>query len=151
MPGVTIDKFDLAIYIQYARRTELIEQVKQQYHMQEAGTVYAQAIMIDLYPKLSELELLMGVAAISAPWAYFFPPKRFPIQRRSPFSFSRVVPIFGSNEEQKEEEEKLDDIECSSEEEEEEKGVIKKCFKQMEQLNELMRFIGGRIGQFLQG
>jgi hypothetical protein len=151
MPGVTIDKFDLAIYIQYARRTELIEQVKLQYHTQEAGGIPAQAIMIDLYPKLSELELLMGVAAVTTPWAYFFPPKRFPAQRRSPFTFHRVVPIFGSADEQKEEEEKLEQIECSTEEEELEKGAIKRCFKQIEQLNDLMRYIGGRIGQFLQG
>jgi len=151
MPAVTIDKFDIGIYIQYARRTELIEQVRQQYHMPEAQGVPAQALIVDIYPKLSELDLLMGVAAIHAPWAYFFPPKRYPAQRRSPFAFHRIIPIFGSTEEQKEEEEKLDSIECGTPEEETEKTTLKGCFKQIEKINELIRYIGGRIGQFLQG
>ncbi len=151
MPAVTIDKFDIGIYIQYARRTELIEQVRQQYHMPEAQGVPAQTLIVDIYPKLSELDLLMGVAAIHAPWAYFFPPRRFPAQRRSPFAFYRVIPIFGSDEEQEKEEKKLEDINCSSPEEETEKTVLKGCFKQIEQINELIRYIGGRIGQFLQG
>lgn len=151
MPGVTIDKFDLAIYIQYARRTELIEQVRQQYHLQEAATIPAQALIIDLYPKLTELDLLMGVVTVHAPWAYFFPPKKFPSQRRSPFAFHRVVPIFGTADEQKDEEEKLEQIQCQTPEEEKEKGAIKGCMKQIRDLNDLLRFIGGRIGQFLQG
>ena len=151
MPAVTIDKFDIGIYIQYARRTELIEQVRQQYHMPEAQGVPAQTLIVDIYPKLSELDLLMGVATIRAPWAYFFPPKRYPAQRRSPFAFHRIIPIFGSDEGQEKEEEKLNDIECETEEEEAEKSLIKACFKQIGEINELMRYIGGRIGQFLQG
>ncbi len=151
MPGVTIDKLDIGIYIQYARRTELVEQIKQQYHLQEAGSVPAQALIVDLYPKLSELDLLMGVAAMETPWAYFYPPKRYPEQRRTPFAFYRVLPIFGSLEDQEKEEKKLDDIECSTEEEEAEKSTIKKCFKKITELNDLVRYIGGRIGQFLQG
>lgn len=151
MPGVTIDKLDIGIYIQYARRTELIEQVRQQYHMPEAQGVPAQALIVDIYPKLSELDLLMGVATVHAPWAYFFPPKRYSYQRRSPFVFHRIIPILGSDEEQEEEEKKLAQIECSSEEESKEKSILQACFAQIGQINELMRYIGGRIGQFLQG
>lgn len=151
MPAVTIDKLDIGIYIQYARRTELIEQVKQQYSLLEAGSVPAQALIVDLYPKLTEIDLLLGVAAIHTPWAYFFPPKQYPAQRRSTFRFHRILPIFGSEDDQEKEEEKLNQIECETEEEEQEKTVLKACFKQIEQLNELLRYIGGRIGQFLQG
>ena len=151
MPGVTIDKLDIGIYIQYARRTELIEQVRQQYHMPEAQGVPAQTLIVDIYPKLTELDLLMGVATTQAPWAYFFPPKRYPNQRRSPFSFHRIIPIFGSDEEQEKEEQQLEQVECLSEEEEREKSTIKSCFQQIKKINELMRYIGGRIGQFLQG
>ena len=151
MAGTTIDKLDIGINIQYARRTELVEQVRAQLHIPEAGSVPAQVLILDLYPRLSELDLLLGVTSIHAPWAYFFPPRRFPFQRRSPFAFHRIIPIFGSTEEQEEEEEKLDKIVCSSEEEEKEKETLKGCFKQIDKINDLLRYIGGRIGQFLQG
>jgi hypothetical protein len=151
MPGLTIDKFDIGIYIQYARRTELLEQVRQQLHLPEAGTVPAQALIVDLYPKLAELDILMGVTAINAPWAYFFPPPRFTAQRRSPFAFHRIIPIFGSREKEDDEEQKLDDVECESPEEEDERKILKNCFSNMRKINDLLRYIGGRIGQFLQG
>jgi len=151
MPAITIDKFDIGIYIQYARRTELIEQVRQQLHIPESGNVAATALIIDLYPKLSELDLLLGVAAVTAPWAYFFAPKSFRYQRRSAFAFHRIIPIFGTKQEQEEEEEKLSDIVCETPEEEQEKQVLQKCFKKIDEINDLLRYIGGRIGQFLQG
>ncbi|MDB6081047.1 MAG: hypothetical protein JWO53_319 [Chlamydiia bacterium] len=151
MPGMTIDDLDIGIHVQYARRTELIEQVRQQYHMPEASGVPAQTLIVDIYPKLTELDLLMGVAAVNTPWAYFFQPRRYSSQRRSAFAFHRIIPIFGTAEEEKDEEQRLDSIQCSTPEEEHEKGIIKDCFKQIKQINELLRYIGGRIGQFLQG
>ncbi len=151
MPAVTIDRLDIGIYIQYARRTQLIEQVQQQYHLREAGSIPAQALIVDLYPKLSELDLLLGVGTTLAPWAYFFPPKSYTRQRQSPFAFHRILPIFGDTDAEEEEEKKLEQIVCSDEEEEEEKGAIIKCIRKIKEINELMKFIGGRIGQFLQG
>ena len=151
MPALTIDKFDLGIYIQYARRTELIEQVRQQYQMPEAAGVPAQALIVDLYPKLSELDLLLGVATLHAPWAYFFPPKKFPTQRRSAFAFHRIIPIFGSDQEQEEAEAHLDEVDCRSTDETNERDKIKACFQEVRKINELLRYIGGRVGQFLQG
>jgi hypothetical protein len=151
---VTIDQLDIGIYIQYARRTELIEQVRQQYHLPEAGQVPAQALIVDLYPKLSEMDLLLGVATTHAPWAYFYAPKNYNSRRQSTFAFHRILPIFGSTEEDKDDEDgekRLDSIVCETEEEEEEKSTIHRCIKQVKYLNELLRYIGGRIGQFLQG
>lgn len=149
---VTIDQLDIGIYIQYARRTELIEQVRQQYHLPEAGQVPAQALIVDLYPKLSEMDILLGVATTHAPWAYFFAPKSYAQQRRSTFAFHRIIPVFGlMQSEEDEEEKKLDLIECDSDEDEQEKSTIKACIGKIKHLNELLRYIGGRIGQFLQG
>jgi hypothetical protein len=130
---------------------QLVEQIQQQYHLREAGTVPAQALIVDLYPKLSELDLLLGVGTTVTPWAYFFPPKDFTYQRRSSFAFHRIMPIFGRADAEEEEEKKLEEVECDSEEEEEEKATIKGCIKKVKELNALLRFIGGRIGQFLQG
>jgi hypothetical protein len=152
MPAITIDRLDIGIYIQYARRTQLIEQVRQQYHLTEAGTIPAQALIVDLYPKMSELELLLGVGTTIAPWAYFFPPKSYSVQRRSPFAFHRLLPVFGKSfDSEKEEEEKLNQIPVSSKDEDEEKISIKNVLHKIGELNSLLRFIGGRIGQFLQG
>ena len=35
----TIDKLDVGIYLQYARRTEMIEKINQEYHMADAGSI----------------------------------------------------------------------------------------------------------------
>ena len=151
MPAVTIDQLDIGIYIQYARRTELIEQVRQQYHLPEAGQVPAQTLIVDLYPKLSEMDLLLGVATTHAPWAYFYAPKDFANRRRSSFAFHRVMPIFGSTDSEDKEEETLSKTACETPEEEAERSAIKSCIHQIKHLNELLHYIGGRIGQFLQG
>lgn len=152
MPGTTIDQLDIGIYIQYARRTELFEQINQQFHFKEAGTVPAQALIINLYPKLTELDLLLGVAQEAIPWAFFYPPKKFSFQRRSPFAFHRIAPLLGSSDKDDEEkDQKMNDIECNSEEEEQEKNTIRRCLKQVRDLNSQLRYIIGRIGQFLQG
>lgn len=150
MPAVTIDNLDISIYFQYARRTQLIEQIQEQYSIREAGGVPAQTIIIDLYPKLKELDILLGVAETFAPWAYFYPPPNFSYQRQSPFTFHRVIPILEETGDEDECEKKLDDEECDSEEEEE-RGILKRGLKEIRRLNSLMRYIGGRIGQFLQG
>ncbi len=154
MPAVTIDRLDIGIYVQYARRTQLVEQVQQQYSLKEATSIPAQALIVDLYPKLSELDLLLGVGTTIAPWAYFFPPKSYTQQRQSIFAFHRVLPSFGekdTEDEDEDEEKKLLDMVCEDEEEEREKGVILTCIKKRKELSSLMKYIGGRIGQFLQG
>ncbi len=157
MPGLTIDKFDIGIYIQYARRTQLMEQVLSQYHMREATSVPAQALIVDLYPKLAELDLLLGVATYSTTWAYFYAPKSYTEQRRSPFAFHRIIPIIGERKKGEEEKEQgkgedlLEEVECKTAEEDREKKTLRACFKQIEEINSLLRYIGGRIGQFLQG
>ncbi len=147
----TIDKLDIGIYVQYARRTQLIEQINQQYHLDEAGSIPAQAIVLDLFPKLSEMELLMGVGQVQNPWAFFFPPPLYRFQRRSPFGFFRVAPSLGSFEKEEENERELDDVECEDEEDEREKKTIKSCFVQIKKINNWLSFIVGRVGQFLQG
>lgn len=148
---VTIDKLDIGIYIQYARRTNMIEQINQQYHLDEASSIPPQIQVLDFYPKLSEMDLLLGVGRIQTPWAFFFPPSQFRFQRRSPFGFFRVAPSLGSFEEEEENEKQLDEIECETEEEEKEKKVLKNCFDQIKKINNWISFIVGRVGQFLQG
>jgi hypothetical protein len=147
----TIDKLDIGIYVQYARRTQLIEQINQQFHLGEAASIPPQIQMVDFYPKLTELDILLGIVPMHTPWAHFFPPKRFSLQRRSPFSFSRVIPSLGSQEKQEENENKVASLACTGSDEEKEKKTIIACFKQISTLNEWLGFIVGRVGQFLQG
>lgn len=147
----TIDKLDIGIYIQYARRTNMIEQINQQYHLEEAASIPAQIRVLDFYPKLSEMDILLGVGRLQNPWAFFFPPPQFRYQRRSPFGFFRVAPSLGSFEEEEESERQLDEIECETEDEEREKKALKNCFEQIKKINNWISFIVGRVGQFLQG
>lgn len=147
----TIDKLDIGIYIQYAKRTAMIEQTNQLYHLDEAGSIPPQISVLDVYPKLTEMDLLLGVRQIQNPWAFFFPPPRFTFQRRSPFGFFRVAPSLGSFEEEEEDEQELDQIICENEEDEKEKKKLKNCFEQIKKINNWISFIVGRVGQFLQG
>lgn len=147
----TIDKLDIGIYVQYARRTSMVEATNQEYHLDEAASIPAQIQVLDVYPKLSEMDLLLGVGPVQNPWAFFFPPPKFNFQRRSPFGFFRVAPSLGSFEEEEENEQELDNVECEDEEEENEKKALKGCFEQIKKINGWISFIVGRVGQFLQG
>jgi hypothetical protein len=147
----TIDKLDISVYNLYAIRTRMIEQINQQMQLDKASSIPPQIQVLDFYPKLTELDLLLGVVPLHTPWAYFYPPKKFRRMRRSPFSFFRVAPSMGSLEEQEVSARHLESVECKTAEEEGEKQAIKGCFKQMEQINRWLGHIIGRVGQFLQG
>jgi len=147
----TIDQLDISIYNLYAIRTRMTEQTNQELRLGEAASIPPQTILLDTFPKLSELDLLLGVAPVVTPWAYFFPPKRFEHIRRSPFAFFRIAPSLGSLEQQEEDEEKVGSIECESIEEEKEQQAILGCLSQIGKINEWLSFIIGRVGQFLQG
>lgn len=147
----TIDKLDLSVYNLYAIRTRMVEQINQQLQLDKAASIPPQTQVMDIYPKLTEIDLLLGIVPMHTPWAYFYPPKKFRLIRRSPFAFFRVAPSLGSLEEQEKKEALLESIPCQSPEEEKEKGAIKNCFKQIEQINRWLGYIVGRVGQFLQG
>lgn len=147
----TIDKLDLSVYNLYAIRTRMIEQINQQFPLDQASSIPPQTQLVEFYPKMSELDILLGIVPLYAPWAFFFPPTKFRSIRRSPFAFFRIAPSLGSIEEQEKNAQTLEAIECTSPEELREKEAIKGCFKQLEQINRWMGHIIGRIGQFLQG
>lgn len=147
----TIDKLDLSVYNLYAIRTKMIEQINQEYRLDQASSIPPQTLVMDIYPKLSEIDLLLGIVPVHSAWAYFYPPKNYFAQRRSPFAFFRVAPTMGSLEQQDKDEETLAQTFCSTKEEEEEKKAILSCFKEIKKLNSWLGFIIGRIGQFLQG
>jgi hypothetical protein len=147
----TIDKLDISVYNLYAIRTRLVEQINEEYHLEEASTIPPQTQVMNVYAQLTELDLLLGLAAFNTPWAYFFPPKLFRIKRRSPFSFSRVIPSIDSTDEGGDEYNALFSIACSTPEEEKERSTLAACFKEISKLNNWLSFIIGRVGQFLQG
>lgn len=147
----TIDNLDINIYNLYAIRTLMIEQINQQMRLDKASVVPPQTQIVSNYPKLSELDLLLGIVPLHTPWAYFYPPQRFARIRRSPFAFSRIAPSFGSDEEQDAELQRLEEYECHSDDEKKEKQVIQNCYKQIKQINKWLGYIVGRVGQFLQG
>lgn len=147
----TIDKLDYSVYNLYAIRTKMIEQVQTELRTSEAGGVPAHATLFDLYPKLTELDLLLGVTPVVTPWAYFYPPKKFRTIRRSPFAFFRIVPSLGSLEEHENHELQLDSVPTQSQEEVADKRAIAGCLDQIKKINTWMSYIIGRVGQFLQG
>jgi Family of unknown function (DUF5399) len=147
----TIDKLDLSVYNMYAMRTMMIEQINQQLRLDQASSIPPQIQVMDIFPKLTELDLLLGIVPLHTPWAYFYPPLRFRSKRRSAFGFSRILPSFGDQQDQDLDEEKLASVECQTEEEEKEKQAIKGCFSQISKINGWLGHIIGRVGQFLQG
>lgn len=147
----TIDQLDLNVYNLYAMRTLMIEQINQQLRIDQASSIPPQIQVMDIIPKMTELDLLLGIVPLNVPWAYFFPPPKFREMRRSPFSFFRVAPSLGSLADQEASEAVLEHVACSSSEEESEKATLKRCFKQVGQINRWLGYIVGRVGQFLQG
>jgi len=145
----TIDKLDISIYIQYARRTQYIEDINKEFRFQEASSIPPQTRVTDLYPKLNEIDILLGVTNTYSPWALFYPPKRFNLRRRSPFSFSRIGTM--TSEDEEEDLAVLESVSTTTQEQKKEKSVIRNCIKQMHTINEWLGFVVGRIGQLLQG
>lgn len=149
--ATTIDKLDLSVYNLYAIRTKMVEQTNQQIGFDQASSIPPQIQIVDTYPKLSELDLLLGIVPLYTPWAFFYPPLKFRSTRRSPFAFHRVAPSLGTAQDQEREEAIIDATECFTPEEEREKTAIQNCFKQLSQINRWLGHVVGRIGQFLQG
>lgn len=145
----TIDKLDISIYDLYAQRQVMVEQINQQFRLQEAESIPAQTQVLNLNPELTQLDILLGIIPLANPWAYF--PKPQKNLRRSPFVAFRVASSIGSLEDQAALFNFISSISTESPEEEMEKQAILQCFKQLDILNEWMGFIFGRKGQFLQG
>lgn len=147
----TIDKLDYSVYDLYAIRTKMIEQINAQFALDKAGSIPGHTAMLDIYPKLTEIDLLLGIVPMFTPWAYFYPPKNYRLQRRSPFAFYRIVPSLGTLADQQKDEDFVAGMKCQSPAEEEEKAAIWGCLKQIDKINGWLGFIVGRVGQFLQG
>lgn len=147
----TIDKLDMSVYNLYALRTTMIEQIEQQLQLKSASAIPTHTQIVDIFPKLTEIDLLLGIIPLHTPWAYFYPPRHFRFIRRSPFARHRVAPSFGSLEQQAAMEGILESIACSDKEEENEKEALKNCFGMMSTINKWMGDILGNIGRFVQG
>lgn len=147
----TIDNLDVNVNYLYAIRTRMIEDINAEMGVNRDSTIPPQTAVVNLTPRLTDIDILLGIVPLFTPWAYFMPPKNFRLQRRSAFAFSRVAPSFGSLQQQAEDEAKLAAIECGSTEEEVEKAAIGSCLKQIDKINGWIGFIIGRVGQFLQG
>jgi hypothetical protein len=147
----TIDKLDISVYNMYAVRTRMIEQINQQFRLEEASSIPPQTQIMDVSVRMTELDILLGVVPLLTPWAYFFPPKQFRRIRRSPFSFSRLAPSIQLTDEGSENYEALFMVSCTTPEEKQEQKILANCFKELSKLNSWLSFIIGRIGQFLQG
>lgn len=149
--ATTIDKLDINVYIDFAQRAEMVEQITAQYGLEQAASIPPQIRMVDFFPKLSEMDLLLGVITVTTPWALFLPPSFFRQRRRSPFSVSRIIPSLGDEEEHEALQNRIGSVKCETPEEEREKAAILACFGQMDKINEWLSHIIGRIHQFLQG
>lgn len=147
----TIDKLEMSAYLRYAEHSMMVERTNQQWRLDQAGSIPPQISILDVYPKLAELDLLLGISPVVASWAYFFPPPNFMKKRRSPFGVSRLLPSLGDEEEQEEQEHRAASQPCADEEEVEEKNAIMKCFAQISKINGWLGYIIGHRGQFLQG
>ena len=151
MAGMTVDNLDIEIYKQYAMRTEFVEQVTKQYHLTEAAHIPPHTVVIQQTPMLTQLDLLLGVVTLLTPWAHFLPPKKFTSRRKSSFSFSKITPSLGSTDKQESDSLKLEQFPCSSYAEKEERNILKKCLDNIRNLNDMLGFVIGKMGQFLQG
>lgn len=145
----TIDNLDMSVNVNYALRIMLSEQVNSQLRMTEAASIPPQLSVVNISPRVTELDLVLGVATVAPPWAYFYMPPHFRDMRRNPFAFFRVGPSFGSLANQEKDEEKIENIVCQTPQEEAQKQTLLSCLKGMSKINDMMSYVLGRVGQFL--
>ncbi len=150
--ATTIDRLDWTVYNQYALRTRAIEQTNKQLRLDQASSIPPQVQLVDVQPRVAELDMLLGIVPYGGtPWGLFKPPPQLTALRRSPFGFSQIAPSFGPVEKQEKEEDKLEEYTCSSDEEEEERSILLRFVRQKKKINQWLGHIVGRMGQFLQG
>jgi len=149
--STTIDQLDISVNNGYALRMSMIEGFNAKIHLDQATSIPTHTQILNYVPTPSELDLVLGFIPAYAPFAYFFPPKRFRFIRRSPFVRHRVAPSLGTLEEQEETEVLLAEIECRTPDEKNEKEIIQRCFKQLNKINEWLGYIVGNLGRLLQG
>ncbi len=147
----TVDNLDFRVHVQYAERTEFVEGVKKEFGLDKAQAIPPHVQVVDTYARPNELDLLMGVAAVTTPWAVFvrFRPKR--TRRRPSFTVARVAPSLGTLAEQIELENMVENTDTGTPDEAREKNILLTCFAQINKLNEWLSHVIGRVGQFLQG
>ncbi len=148
---VTIDKLDISVHSSYALRQMLVEGVDAEWRLNQAQAVQSQVQMVTNIPTPEQLSLIFPTDIYPSVWAYFYAPKYYYSQRRSPFSFSRFLPTLGSSEDQEKLYDDIAETACSSPEEEKEKAILLRCFNQIDKINSMLSYIVGRLGQFLQG
>jgi hypothetical protein len=150
---ITIDNFDITVHNLYAIRTQMIEETRRTLRLDQAASIPPQTLVFtDKAPKLTELDILLGITQELAPYAYFKQPEGFEMGlRRSPFSFSRIAPSFGPREGHSAQEGALLAIVTDSKEEKEEQKDILRLLNTLETLNDWKGYIVGRMAQFLQG
>lgn len=149
----TIYELSMKVYSDYAQRTDNIERLNKEIHLQEADAIPGKIRVEMLEGKWPNIDRLLGVSSTCTPWAFFYAPQDWLAQRRSPFTFGQIAPSLRiyAQEDEETEEEKLEKISVSSKEEEEEKAMIKNCLAQVKKVNSWLSFVVGRMGQFLQG
>jgi len=147
----TIDKLDFRVHVQYARRTQMVESINKEYRISEASSIPEQIKVVDMYPRFMEIDLLLGMVRSHAPWAMFWPPRKFFSQRRPSFTSYRVLPSLGTLEKQVSDYSKINNYSCRSSKQESEKQAIMSCFQQIDKINGWIGHIIGRVAQFLQG
>jgi hypothetical protein len=145
----TIDNLDISVNNAYALRMRMIE--LNPIKIEQSQGVQPQVQVMTNIPSPEQLALIFPTEVYPTVWAFFYAPKRYYSQRRSPFTFSRLAPSLGSAEEQEALYEEIAQTPCSTPEEEREKAVLLRCFNQIDKINSMIAYIVGRIGQFLQG
>jgi len=147
----TIDKLDISVYNMYALRTRMVEDIKREFHLEEARAVSSQTQISITQAQVREMDRLMGLTSTSVttmPWAFFFPPDFFYQARFTPFTFAYIAP--GLKKKNEEDEDEIEGMACDDEEGKEEKKAILGCLKVIRKLNQWLGFVRGRMGQFLQ-
>lgn len=147
----TINDLGFQVHIRYAEMTEFVEGVKKEFGLDKAQAIPPHVQIVDTYARPNELQLLLGVAAVTTPWAVFVRPLPKRTRRRPSFTVARVAPSLGTLAEQIELENMVENTDTSSPDELREKTILLLCFGQINKLNEWLSHIIGRVGQFLQG
>jgi hypothetical protein len=147
----TIDNFSTGVYEHFARQSVYVESVNKYYQLDKDATIPPQTHVVTSDPRLSHLDRLMGSPARYKSWAMIREPQGFNEQRKTPFSMARVAPALGSADAQDARLARVQGVPTKTRQEKHESATITTAFERIENLNMMLDFTIGRIGQFLQG
>lgn len=148
----TIDSLGPDAYMRYAYTTDALEIRRRELKTEYEPTIRMDVEVLSFYPRIDNIDILLGLPRTRPSGAVYQSPDTFNLQRKSPFTFSRLAPwVFDYGDSEEALKELIQDIPCYNKEEEAERDSLLKLLGTLNEINSQLGYVANHVAQFLPG